>query len=492
MAFDTKYRPTHYSDVLGQEAHAHVLKEFVRRGKGFHQSYLFAGQHGSGKTTMGRILARALLCANPNDGEPCDECMSCKDILEKGHSECFAEFDAASKSKKEDIDKVLEMIEYSTFAGKQRVYLFDESHRLSKAAVTALLKPLEDEQTGSDEKRLICIFCTTEPEKMIDTVWSRCAPQFSIKVCKPEVIAERLAWVCDQEGIEYEMEGLVAISAIAESHIRDALKKMESIALLGPVTMASVRTVLQLDANESFARILALLGSHLAEAMLEADQLVQVVAPTSCYERLAETAMLAYKVHIGAAKPPPYWKKGLIENLGELHKHFLITFAQRFSSRPGHPSASMLSLDLAHLHQIREGQNTAPPPVTPPPTKPATSQPAGGEVPSTGTSAAPDGSSEAMSGNVPPAAQVGPTPVKAGEALTYETSTGRFIDRRGVKKKRDPSARSRNTKTGDPPLDPDQFAQALGRRVRELKADGNHRGPKGRDKLGGAGTHQTG
>jgi DNA polymerase III subunit gamma/tau len=492
MAFDTKYRPTHYSDVLGQEAHAHVLKEFVRRDKGFHQSYLFAGQHGSGKTTMGRILARALLCSNPTDGEPCDECMSCKDILEKGSSECFTEFDAATKSGKDHILKVVEDLEYSTFAGKQRVYLFDESHRLSKQAVDALLKPLEDEQTGSENKRLVCIFCTTEPEKMVDTVWSRCAPQFSIKVVKPEVIAERLAWICKQEEIEFEEDGLIAIAAISESHIRDALKKMESIALLGPVSMESVRKVLQLDANESLARILAFLGSDLASAMVEADQLVLVVAPTTCYERLAKTAMLAFKVSIGAAKPPPYWKKGLIEQLGELHGPYLIAFAQCFSSRPGRPSSSMLSLDLARLHQIRAGLAPSPTPIAPPPAKPATSQPAAGEVPSTGTSTAPEGTSDAAAGNVAPVAQVGPPVVLANQAMTYETPTGRHIDQRGVKKKRDAVARNRNTPTGDPPLGPDEFASALGRRIRELKADGNRRGPAGRDQLGGAGAHSTG
>jgi DNA polymerase III subunit gamma/tau len=479
MAFDTKYRPTRYADVLGQEAHAQVLRKFVSRGKGFHQSYLFAGQHGSGKTTMGRILARSLLCENPTEGEPCDECMSCKDILEKGVSECFTEFNAATQSGKDDILKVIEEIEYSTFAGKQRVYLFDESHRLSKQAVDALLKPLEDEQTASENKRLVCIFCTTEPERMVDTVWSRCAPTFTIKVCKPEVIATRLAWVCGEEDIEHEMEALTTIAAIKTSHIRDALKTIESVALLGPITMATVRQVLHLDANDTLVRILALLGSDLPTAMVEADKLVLDMSPTTCYERLAKTAMLAYKVSIGAAKPPPYWRKGIIEKLGDHHGSFLVPFAQCFSSRPGRPTASMLSLDLARLHQVRVGAAPIPNAVTPVRSKPAISPTAASEVPSVGTSPALPGTLGPTEGNVPPVVEVDPSFNGGFRPQSYETSTGRYIDERGVKKKRSTVARSQ-TKVGNPPLEVDEFASALSRSLQELRVDDTHRGPEGR------------
>ena len=125
MSLDTKYRPRTYADVLGQEATIEICKEYVRSGHGFQQSYVFAGAHGGGKTTLGRILARALLCENPKEGEPCDECYSCKSMLED-RSESFLEVDAATNSGKEDVRRITEEAKFGTFSGKRKIYLFDE------------------------------------------------------------------------------------------------------------------------------------------------------------------------------------------------------------------------------------------------------------------------------------------------------------------------------------------------------------------------------
>ena len=233
MALDTKYRPSSYEDVLGQESAVTVLRQFVKEKRGFHQSYVFCGQHGSGKTTLGRLLARALLCEDPKEGDPCNRCTSCRVFLEGGTHENFEEMDAASKSGKGDLQKIIEDVSYSTFSGKRRIYLFDESHRLSKQALDVLLKPMEDSIEGTEEKQLVCIFCTTEPEKMRSTIFSRCAPAFVIRAVSPHGIAERLALVCDQEGIEYDPEVLPLIAEVTECHIRDALKTVEGISMLG-------------------------------------------------------------------------------------------------------------------------------------------------------------------------------------------------------------------------------------------------------------------
>ena len=112
------------------------------------------------------------MCETPDNGNPCDECLSCKSLLESGSSADFIEVDAATNSGKADVQKIVDEIAYSTFSGKRRIYLFDESHQLSKDALDALLKPLEDCLPGSEDKRLTCIFCTTEPEKMRATVLS--------------------------------------------------------------------------------------------------------------------------------------------------------------------------------------------------------------------------------------------------------------------------------------------------------------------------------
>ena len=137
MSLDTKYRPRTYSDVLGQRETVTILKQYVSSGAGFHQSYLFAGPFGSGKTTLARVLARALLCSSPVEGEPCDRCTSCTSILNGGTSPDFFEIDAATNSGKESVRRIVDEIQYSTFSGKRKLYLLDESHRLSTDAPQA-------------------------------------------------------------------------------------------------------------------------------------------------------------------------------------------------------------------------------------------------------------------------------------------------------------------------------------------------------------------
>ena len=127
MGLDTKYRPQRLADVLGQESSVRVLKQIVSQGLGFRQSYLFAGPFGCGKTTLGRILAKSLLCENPNQGEPCLECSSCRD-MDAGASDSFVEVDAATNSGKANIQDILEDLQYQSFSGRRKLYLFDEAH----------------------------------------------------------------------------------------------------------------------------------------------------------------------------------------------------------------------------------------------------------------------------------------------------------------------------------------------------------------------------
>lgn len=128
MSLDTKYRPIDYADVLGQETTIEILQNYVSSGHGFRQSYIFAGPFGSGKTTLARILARALLCDNPKEGNPCNQCPSCQSILDpRKDSESFIEVDAATNSGKDDVAKLIEDIStVGTFSGKRKIYLWDE------------------------------------------------------------------------------------------------------------------------------------------------------------------------------------------------------------------------------------------------------------------------------------------------------------------------------------------------------------------------------
>jgi DNA polymerase III subunit gamma/tau len=358
LALDTKYRPLNYEDVLGQDASVSVLRQFIKEGRGFHQSYVFCGQHGSGKTTLGRILARALLCSSPVDGAPCNECHSCKVFLNGGTHESFEELDAATKSGKNDLARIVENVTYSTFSGKRRIYLFDESHRLSKQALDALLKPMEDNVEGSEDKKLVCIFCTTEPEKMRSTIFSRCAPAFVIRAVSPEGIAGRLAWVCEKEGVECDEDALVTIAEVSECHIRDALKTVEGVSMLGAVTRENVFRYLQLGANDKVLGLLESLGRDLKSAIEISNALAVEVSPSSAYERISEAALCAYQYHLGITKIPSQWSKERITALSE-RGHTLLSVASRFSAPPHRPSKGTLSLDVGAIHLFLTGKNLA-------------------------------------------------------------------------------------------------------------------------------------
>lgn len=359
MSLDTKYRPTRYEDVLGQEGSVRILRGYVRSGAGFHQSYLFAGPWGSGKTTLGRILARALLCESPADGAPCDRCSSCLSILEGGTSENFVEIDAATNSGKDSIRKIVEETTYSSFSGKQRIYLFDESHRLSTDALDALLKPMEECVPGSQDKTLICIFCTTEPERMRATILSRCAPAFTIRPVSPAEIGKRLAQVCEKESIPYQADALELIGELSECHIRDALKAVEGVSNLGEVNRGNVASYLHLNTHELALEVLGSIAEDLPLALKKASELLVSSNPSTVYERLANSAMMAFQVSIGLASAPSFLDLKKVQELGKKAGPRLLSYVERFSSRPGHPSSAMLLCDVALLHQ----EVNAPPPV---------------------------------------------------------------------------------------------------------------------------------
>ncbi len=351
MSFDTKYRPFKFDDVLGQDATVRILRRFLATGTGLKQSYLFVGPYGSGKTTLGRILARGLLCEHPTpEGDPCDQCASCRSFLEEGTSFDFVEVDAATNSGKDDIRKITEEIQYSSFTGRRRIYLLDEAHQLSSSALDALLKPLEEDIPGTGEKRLVCIFCTTEPERMRATIFSRCAPVFVIQPVPPDGIAKKLAYVCQQEGIPYEEDMLRVIAEITECHIRDALKAVEGVALLGGVTRENVTTYLHLDLHNTYLDLLECIGKDLPAAMRMTQGLVDRVSPATIYTKLADLCILAYQVHIGAINPPAFWDTERLKSVGAYHKEALLGMAERFANRPSRPTVSMLSCDLACLH----------------------------------------------------------------------------------------------------------------------------------------------
>lgn len=484
MSLDTKYRPHQFEDVLGQEGAVTVLRRFVETGTGFQQSYLFCGQHGSGKTTLGRILARALLCDNPTGGNPCDQCQSCLAILEHGASECFIECDAATNSGKDDIRKIVEGLQYDTFSGKRRIYLFDESHQLSRQALDALLKPMEENAPGSEDKLLVCIFCTTEPDKMRATVFSRCAPAFVIRPVSPEGIAARLAQICEAEGVGYEMDALVAVAEATECHIRDALKAIEGVALLGDITQERVRKYLRLEANALYLKIIAGIGTNLPAALKAAGDLVALVSPATAYTRLAEVTMMMYRVNKKAGRAPSFWRADHIERVGDHHKEFLVVMAEMFASRPGRPNLATLTCDISKLHHQRRGSwgQVVPTPVTMAPPVPTAGTP---PVQADRSTSAENSSTTADSPEAP-GRVMHPTPPAPAEPRV--TSGGVYVDERAVRKVQS----SEPTASGPIPMDARLFQQVLEHRVHELERGGRRGGPARWSDLGDPGAVPSG
>jgi len=436
--------------VLGQDATVQILRQLIATGTGYRQSYLFAGPYGSGKTTLGRILARGLLCEKPTStGDPCDECRSCRSILTGGTHTDFVEVDAATNSGKADIKKLTDEIEFSTFSGKRRIYLFDESHRLSKEALDALLKPLEENAPGTQDKKLVCIFCTTEPEGMRTTILSRCAPPFVIRPLSPEDIAFRLAYICDQEGLEYDEEMLPLIAEITECHIRDAIKAVEGVSLLGSISREHVTTCLHLDLNDTYLEVLLGIGRDLRASIAAAESIMERASPLICYRRLATTSIMAYKIGLGIEKPAGYWDADRVADLTTRGEE-LLGFASVFSSRPGRPTPAMLFCDLAQLHhgvvssplEVRRVATLATPqPLPAPPADIETSPPSQAPPPQ--------------------------SPLPVGTLEGNKPSTGDVsvvVDGRAVKKRRVDQPRRSSTLE----LDVDKAIWLLGLRVAEL------------------------
>ena len=359
MSLDIAYRPKTYSEVVGQQGVIRMLREIVKSGRGFHQSYLFAGPHGSSKTTNARIFARSILCKSPIDGEGCGQCESCKSF-DEGKSLDFVEIDAATNSGKSDMKRIVESLRFSSFSGDRTLYLFDEAHQLTKDALDAILKPMEDPIPGSAEKQLVCIFCTTEPEKMRSTILSRCAPAFAIR--KPDVpdIVERLKYVCQQEGIPYEEPALTALTEITKSHMRDALKSLDGISLMpNGASMDNVTSYLQVGSQGKYADVLVNIGEDLQTSLTTLRAILETTSPTVAYEKLLEMCMVAHRVSVGITQIPSFWNYEQITRITSKHGDFILQIAERLAKQPGKPTASMLECDIGILHLMRKGAFSA-------------------------------------------------------------------------------------------------------------------------------------
>ena len=221
QALYRKWRPQKFEDMVGQTAVTKTLKNAIIHHKTSH-AYLFTGPRGTGKTSAAKIFAKAINCLNPQDGEPCNDCLLCKGITE-GTIGDVIEIDAASNNGVEEIRDIRDKARYAPTQATYKVYIIDEVHMLSTGAFNALLKTLEE-----PPKNVIFILATTEPHKIPATIISR-TQRFDFRRITNDEIIQRLRYILEQEGIAYEEEALSVIARCANGGMRDALSLLDQV-----------------------------------------------------------------------------------------------------------------------------------------------------------------------------------------------------------------------------------------------------------------------
>ncbi|MDR4007836.1 DNA polymerase III subunit gamma/tau [uncultured Ruminococcus sp.] len=215
-----KWRPAVFTDVSGQEHITSTLQNEVSSGR-LNHAYLFTGSRGTGKTTCAKILAKAVNCLNPQNGNPCGECEICKGI-DDGSILDIVEMDAASNRKIDDIRQIIDEVQFKPTKCKYRVYIVDEVHMLTTEAFNALLKTLEE-----PPEHVIFILATTEVHKLPQTIRSRCQ-RFDFHRIPPKAIADRVEYVVSQENAEITESAALMLASVADGALRDALSLLDS------------------------------------------------------------------------------------------------------------------------------------------------------------------------------------------------------------------------------------------------------------------------
>jgi DNA polymerase-3 subunit gamma/tau len=284
-----RYRPQRFSELRGQDPISRTLRNAVRKNETAH-AYLFSGPRGTGKTSSARILAKALNCAQPNDGEPCGECESCVEVT-NGTSLDVHELDAASNNGVEAMRDLVARASLGT-PGRWKVYIVDEVHMLSAAASNALLKTLE-EPPG----HVVFVLATTDPQKVLPTIRSR-TQHFEFRLLPADVLAEHLRWVVADANLDVPPDAIDLVARRGNGSVRDALSALDQVAAAGGID----------------------------EQTVPVDEIVEGLC-----ERDAGRALVAVAERIGAGQDPRQLARDLVEHL---RNTFLATMAPNLAGLP--------------------------------------------------------------------------------------------------------------------------------------------------------------
>ncbi len=258
-----KYRPQTFHDVVNQE-HVKTTLENAIAQKRIAHGYIFSGQRGTGKTTVARILARCLNCIQGPTATPCGECASCREISAGGAPDVI-EIDAASNRGINEMRELRENVRYQPARDRYKIFIVDEAHQITNEAFNALLKTIEEPPEWA-----VFVLCTTEAHKIPATIASRCQ-HFSFRSVDFDDLIARMAWICEQEGIEADQEALAVLAQAGEGSVRDSLSALDqAIACCGAKLDATeVRALLGAFSLESLERVSQALADSDSRRMLE-------------------------------------------------------------------------------------------------------------------------------------------------------------------------------------------------------------------------------
>jgi len=263
--FGVEFRPLDFESVYGLDTVKDVLRGALK-SQDYDPGYLLAGSYSSGKTTIGRIFARAVLCPNKSsDMSPCNQCLSCKSFIEE-RNPGYLEIDAANNGTKDRIQSIKETLQYESISG-YKIILFDEAHRISKEGKDALLTQLERIRNN-----VILLFCTTEIEKMPPEIASRCL-EFHFPDPTEKEIVRKLKNICEVKDLSYKDQALRMIVRSGGRHFRDAENRLRQVSLLGDITEENVKKVAT-TYDKEIAALLLYLSTEISKSLKVADYLV--------------------------------------------------------------------------------------------------------------------------------------------------------------------------------------------------------------------------
>ena len=364
QALYRKYRPKNFDEVVGQEHITATLKQEIASGRIGH-AYLFTGSRGTGKTSCSKIIAKAVNCPNQHDGNPCGVCAVCRGI-DDGSVLDVTEIDAASNNGVDNIRQLREEANFTPAQVSYRVYIIDETHMLSVGAFNALLKIMEE-----PPEHVIFILATTEVHKIPATILSRCQ-RFDFKRISPSVIAARVRWVCEQEGIQIEPEAADLIARLAEGGMRDALSLLDvcrsnarsgeqdsSASRAEKITLEHVRQSAGLAVSDSlFAVADAVLRRDVPAVLQEIDRMFE---NSIDFEKMCVQLIAHYRglMMAKAVKNPQEFVSGLPQDAQRLSAQaagypmgqilYSLTVLQDALSRMGRTAQTRVELEMAAI-----------------------------------------------------------------------------------------------------------------------------------------------